>query len=298
MVCHTDQIRIAHIYNSIDGSKKYLLKLNDGSFIESVYIPQSNNEAKLCISNQVGCTNKCAYCATGMKEYTRDMTTSEIVSQVFCIYEDNQDFLREEVRMGILFMGMGEPFFNYDNVISAIECLQDNPVLSILPGDIIVSTSGIIPKMRTFAKEKFRTRLAVSINATDSPTRDKIMPINKIYPLDELLRACLEYTHMSDDRIIVEYVIIKSFNDGLEDAEKLADLVKPMNCEIHLIPFNETKNIRFEKPEQETVKRFYGRLTDKMSEVFLKASYGIDVCGGCGQLGGEYSNGRIAFASY
>lgn len=278
-------VKIDGKYLSKDGSIKYILSLQDNYIIEAVYIPQKVDDIKLCISNQVGCINKCAYCATGTREYVRDMNSEEIVSQIQCILDNQNIHNVDTVKVGILFMGMGEPFFNFDNVINATKIISMDTDLPIPYKNIIVSTSGVIPRIIDFALQKPRPRLAVSINACDDLLRNRLMPINKVYPLKELLNACKLFQEITEGGIIFEYVLIKSINDSRDDLTKLVNIASQFNCEVQLIPYNKTINISFERPSNVSIEMFLNELSQHGIITTLKQSYGIDVFGGCGQLG-------------
>lgn len=278
-------ITIRSKLNSLDGSSKYILTLSDGCEIESVYIPQGDADVKLCISNQVGCVNKCAYCATGSKRYVRDLTANEIVSQIICLVDDNNTTLSD---MGVLFMGMGEPFFNYFNVTQSIKMLTSpGEAYSCNLDSIVVSTSGVVPKIIDFASESSRARLAISLNASNELLRSSLMPINKVFSLKELLNACDHFIDKTGDRLIFEYVLIKGINDSELDLAGLKGIARNYPCEVQLIPYNESRYSLFEKPNPSTVQMFLNELNDSGIHATAKPSYGIDVLGGCGQLGGD-----------
>lgn len=210
----------------------------------------------------------------------------EIVAQVSLIYKEQALLNFRPNRLGILFMGMGEPFFNYQNVMKAINIFISLESFKIPTDMIIISTSGIVPRILDFSSEICRPRLAVSINACDNALRDRLMPINKIYPLEQLLNTCKSFIERTGDKIIFEYVLIKNINDSEIHMQKLIKMLKPFDCEIHLIPFNENEHIKFFRPENEAIERFYLGCKNEGLEATLKPSYGVDILGGCGQLKG------------
>lgn len=279
------QIRALKRILSLDGSSKYIIRLPDKSRIEAVYIPQQDGSVKVCISNQVGCVNKCSYCATGTQQFVRNMTTDEILGQIDCM-------LRKEISygniipdaIGVLFMGMGEPFFNYENVISAIKGIDENKSRVPRVESVIVSTSGVVPGIMRFAKETTPARLAVSINAPNDSIRSSLMPINLVYPMKEVLSACSHYVSTTKKRIIIEYVLLADLNDSVSHAQEFADMVRYLTCEIHLIPFNAHKKVHYRSPSSSAVARFQSVLRSEGLMIALKPSYGTDILGGCGQL--------------
>ena len=281
------QIETLRCLNSDDGSFKYILQLSDGNQIETVFIPEQQNTAKICISNQIGCFNKCAYCATGMLHYIRDMSANEIVGQLHHVLNNHLMNNLSLNDLGVLFMGMGEPFFNYENVVLAIRAIEKIDFSTPIKTNVIVSTSGIVPGIIRFSDEHVSARLAVSINPPNDLLRSSIMPINKIYPLQDVLSACQYYTSTTQNRIIIEYILLADFNDDIEHAAELTDKLAHLPCEIQLIPFNSFRQARYTTPSESDIKKFKSVLEAKGFHVSLKPSYGQDILGGCGQLGGE-----------
>lgn len=278
-------IKTTRCIHSIDGSSKYMLKLPDGNRVEAVYIPQADGTVKVCISNQVGCVNKCAYCATGMQRYVRDMTAQEILAQLVHLLSKQQSLTPLPGDIGVLFMGMGEPMFNYDNVMSAIRFMETNGSNLSCVRSVIVSTSGVVPGIVRFSQEDTFARLAVSINAPNDSVRTSLMPINRVYSLREVLSACEYYTSTTKKQIIIEYVLLDGINDGIDAALEFIQNIGHFPCEIHLIPFNSYKKARYQTPKSDTVLRFRSILESSGLSVALKPSYGQDILGGCGQLG-------------
>ena len=275
------KFKIVDCKYSADLSKKYIFSLHDGEYIEAVYIKKSGENSNFCISSQVGCTNKCQYCKTGKLEYKRDLLSEEIVKQVRFIAKDNS--LSDLGNVKVLYMGMGEPFFNYDNVVLSTRLI--NKEFGISQNNLIISTSGVIPCIAKYAKESFRSALAVSLNAPNSRLRSFLMPINKVYPYDELLDACYRYVEITNDKIIIEYILLDGVTDGLDQADELAVRIKDLCCDVHIIPFNSFSNSRFVAPTRENTNLFIEHLRAQGLSVLVKPSHAIDVYGGCGQLG-------------
>lgn len=263
---------------SSDGTQKYLFRLSDGASIESVLIPDEDRTT-LCISSQVGCAMGCEFCLTGTFRLTRNLTTAEIVNQVCAVKR------REPVR-NIVFMGMGEPLHNLDNVIGALKILTNPDGFQISSRKVTVSTAGLVPEMAQLGAA-VTVNLAVSLNATTDEVRDRIMPINRRYPLKELLAACKAFPLPSRRWITVEYVMIRDLNDSLDDARRLVRLISTFPSKVNLIPFNEHEGCSFRTPSQEAIDRFHKFLLDKHVTVITRSSRGGDISAACGQLKGK-----------
>ncbi|MBW2569289.1 MAG: 23S rRNA (adenine(2503)-C(2))-methyltransferase RlmN [Deltaproteobacteria bacterium] len=265
---------------SQDGTKKYLFKLKDGQFIESVLIP-GKNRYTLCISSQVGCAQGCKFCLTAKQGFTRNLTKGEIVAQVRDILNDQ---IEPEHLTNIVFMGMGEPLANYRNVISAINTITDNQWgLAFASRKVTVSTAGIVSKLLSLGCDT-KANLAVSLNATDNKTRSMLMPINRRYPIEKLLDACREYQLQPRRRITFEYILIKGINDFPEDANRLAELLEPIKAKINLIPFNEHEGCSFKRPTESAINDFREILLSNNYTVIIRHSKGQDISAACGQL--------------
>lgn len=260
-----------------DQSIKYLFQLEDDSQIESVLM-FDGNRATLCISTQVGCAIDCKFCATGMMGLNRHLTPGEILDQVLAVQKLNGTRVTN-----VVCMGMGEPFHNYDNLIKACELLSDELGLNLARRHIVVSTSGLIPKIYRFADENHKYRLAISLNATLDEIRSRIMPLNKKWPIAELMKAAAYYTKKSDLRVTIEYVLMAGLTDSLEDAKRLKNIVKGLFCKINLIPYNATLG-EFKRPEERRIMQFYEQMRDLTVPVTIRWSKGDDIDAGCGQL--------------
>ena len=261
-----------------DGTKKYLFRLSDGSAVESVLIPDEGRNT-LCISSQVGCAMKCAFCLTGSFGLSRNLTTAEIVNQVCAVKRD------EPVR-NIVFMGMGEPLANLSAVIPAVKILTDPDGFQFSTRKVTVSTSGLVPEMAELGRA-VTVNLALSLNATTDEVRSRIMPVNRVYPLKELLAACKAFPLPSRRWITIEYVMIRELNDTLEDAKRLVRLISNIPSKVNLIPFNEHESSDFRCPTQESIDRFHKYLLDKNVTVITRSSRGSDISAACGQLKGR-----------
>lgn len=272
-------IKILSKEKSKDDCTKYTLILEDGEIIEAVHIPLLD-ETKLCISCQVGCPNKCKHCATGRDiEYVRDLTSHEIFEQVKVLSDNNNDNFRNYT---ILFMGMGEPFFNYNNLIKSFSLFNE---IGIENDRITVSTSGIIPQINEFIKLTRRPKLAISIHAADNEQRDKLVPINKVYGLLDLIDTIKNYTKITGDEVIIQYTLIKGFNDTLNDINNMEAILSEIKCELQIIPFNPFPTSSLKSPSKTDVDFFCNQLSSRGFKLSLKPSRGNDVFGGCGQLG-------------
>ena len=279
-------LELVHVLESReDGTKKYLFRLRDGNLIESVLIPEmKKGYFTLCISSQAGCAMGCRFCLTAKQGLKRNLSTSEIVDQVVQVKRNmsNPDRLRN-----IVFMGMGEPLANYDSVIKAIDILLDPDGMNFSYRRVTVSTCGLIPQMKRFARDTTAS-LAVSLNASDNETRNLIMPVNKKYPLEELISVCRRLSLPKRRRITFEYVLIGNVNDEEGDAIRLADLVRGTRSKINLIPFNPHSEIGFAAPSMMKVLRFQETLLKNNLTVIIRKSRGRDIMAACGQLTGYH----------
>ncbi len=274
------RLKAEQIETSRDGSRKYLFKLKDGKYIESVLIPERDHYT-LCVSSQVGCAQGCQFCLTAAGGFERNLTRGEIIAQVRDIKNELDDPLR---LTNIVFMGMGEPLANYKNLISAIGVITDTAAgLRLASRRVTVSTAGLVPKLSNLGRDT-RVNLAVSLNATDNETRDRLMPINCTYPLEKLLEACRQYPVAPGRRITFEYILIKGINDSESDARRLAKLLQPIRCKINLIPYNPNEGCDFDRPSEEVIQAFYNILFAKNYTVIVRRSKGQDISAACGQL--------------
>ena len=261
-----------------DGTRKYLFDLADGNAVESVLIPDEGRNT-LCISSQAGCAMGCKFCLTGTFRLARNLTTSEIVNQVCAVRRD------AEIR-NIVFMGMGEPLHNLENVVRAIRILMDGNGLQFSNRRVTVSTCGLVPEMALLGKE-VTVNLAVSLNATTEEQRNQLMPVNRTYPLAVLMQACKQFPLPSRRKITFEYVMIGGLNDTLDDAKRLLRLIADIPNKVNLIPFNEHEGCAFKSPTREAIDAFHKYLIDRNVTVITRESRGGDISAACGQLKGR-----------
>jgi 23S rRNA (adenine2503-C2)-methyltransferase len=262
------------------GARKLLFELSDGNVIESVYIPEAGRRT-LCVSSQVGCALGCSFCETGRMGFIRNLTTGEIVDQVlYCVRELGQRLTN------LVFMGMGEPFLNYENVLAACELFSDGDGIAISPRRIVISTAGVLPGILRFADEGRRFRLAVSLNAALDRQRRELMPIANTYALGELLNAVKYYHGKTGVRPTFEYVLIAGVNDAVDDARRLKKLLSGVPCKINLIPYNPTGN-EYARPDDAAIRSFHEALAPLRAPVMIRWSRGDDIDAACGQLAGR-----------
>ena len=257
---------------------KYLFKLEDGQLIEAVAIPNQNQQYTLCISTQVGCPLKCKFCASGLKGWLRNLSIYEIVEQVMFIKKADITI------SNIVFMGIGEPFLNYENVIKAIEIINDPKLINIGARKITISTSGIFEGIDQFSDFDKQVRLSVSLHFPDDKLRTCYMPINEKYPLDELIKKVKNYQHKTNRLVTFEYILFKSINDNIKWADKLINLLKGLDYKINLIPYNPVEGLDFQAPDQRKVTEFYEYLVNNNIKVTLRKKKGDDIKAACGQL--------------
>jgi len=271
---------------SRDGTRKYLFRLADNNAIESVLIPEEDRST-LCISSQVGCAMACEFCLTGTFRLARNLTTAEIVNQVCAV--------KKEVELrNIVFMGMGEPLANLDNVVRALRIITAPDGLQFSTRRVTVSTAGLVPELDMLGKA-VTVNLAVSLNATTDGVRSRLMPINRKYPLRVLLDACRRFPLPARRMITFEYVMISGVNDTLEDAKRLVRLISNIPSKVNLIPFNEHEGCSLRKSDQDTIDLFHRYLLDKHVTVITRASRGDDISAACGQLRGKMESGHQVY---
>ncbi|PJB83566.1 MAG: 23S rRNA (adenine(2503)-C(2))-methyltransferase RlmN [Acidobacteria bacterium CG_4_9_14_3_um_filter_49_7] len=265
-----------------DGTVKFGLVLNDNNIIESVLIPMETGKRTFCISSQVGCAMGCEFCNTARMGFVRNLTPSEIVCQV--LHLRRQAELNEKQAFNVVFMGMGEPLANLDNVLKAMSILTDRDGLNLSRRRITVSTCGIVNGIRRLAREPHPPRLAISLNASDDETRQKIMPITEGNPLSELLDQLRRYPLPPRERFTFEYVLIKNVNDRDKDAANLSRLLNKLRYKINLIPFNPFPGSDFLPPDPARIEAFQQILFSKNITATIRKSKGQDIQGACGQL--------------
>ncbi|PIS30504.1 MAG: 23S rRNA (adenine(2503)-C(2))-methyltransferase RlmN [Candidatus Marinimicrobia bacterium CG08_land_8_20_14_0_20_45_22] len=262
----------------IDETVKYLFAMEDGLFVESVYMVEEKR-VTVCLSTMIGCPIGCSYCATALMGFSRNLTAGEIVDQLTLI-----NSLGKKPVTNVVFMGMGEPFLNYENVISAANILNSELGPAIAAKKITISTCGIVPAIYRFADDGHRFKLAVSLSAADDSKRNKLIPINRKYPLKELMKAIEYYTRKSKRRVTFEYILIKGFNDSPEDAHRIISLLGSLPCKLNLIPYNPNEYIGYKPPDESVVDRFIQEVYQSPFTVTVRRSKGSDISAACGQL--------------
>ena len=258
--------------------KKYLFELSDGNLIESVLMYHDYG-ISICVSSQVGCNMGCAFCESGRLKKVRNLEAHEVVQQLLLIEED------ANIRIShVVVMGIGEPFDNYNNIMDFIRIINEPKGIDIGARHITVSTCGIVPKIKEFAKDFNQVNLAISLHAPNDTIRNKIMPISKAYKLNELINSIKEYIKLTNRRVTFEYIMLENINDSLECAKELANLIKNLNCYVNLIPYNETENIQFKRTKKMQILAFYDILKKNGINVTIRKEFGSKVDAACGQL--------------
>ena len=269
---------------SADGTEKFLFRLQDGNLIESVLM-RHNYGTSICVTSEVGCNMGCAFCASGMKKKLRNLSAGEIVLQLESVYE----VIKEKISH-IVVMGIGEPFDNYQNVINFLHIVNEPHGLEIGSRHISVSTCGLVPMIYEYAKEDLQSNLAISLHAPNNEIRDQIMPINKAYRIEELVKAISDYIVATNRRVTIEYILIDGLNDSIKCANELADLLHGLNVYINLIPYNEVKEKPFKRSKKEQMRKFYDTLKKRSMNVTLRLEQGADIDAACGQLRSKHMN--------
>ena len=263
---------------SSDGTKKYLFDILDGNAIETVLMSYHHGYS-LCVSSQVGCKMGCKFCASTGIQFARNLTSGEIVEQILAVEQDNN------IRISnIVFMGIGEPLDNYENVVNAIRIINNQKGINIGARHISISTSGLVPKIYKLAEENIQCTLSISLHATTNEKRSSMMPVNNVYPIEELLKACKDYINKTNRRISFEYALAKDNNDNLEDAKRLVHLLKGMICHVNLIPINKIENGAYTKSSNENIMKFRDYLNDHGIVATIRRELGSDIDAACGQL--------------
>lgn len=275
---------IAKIYHSQDGTRRYLFKLFDGKEIESVWIPEPDR-ATICISSQVGCALACEFCLTAQMGLKRNLSTGEIVGQITAVLTDIYGAKQPADRqINIVMMGMGEPLLNYQNVMAAIGLMSDTEGLALSTRHITLSTAGIVPRIYDLGKEAVRPRLAISLTGATDELRNKLMPINKRYPLKDVIEACRQFPLKPRERITFEYVMLDGVTDSDQDAHRLAKLLGGLEAKVNLIPHNPAEELPFQASPWERILAFQQILMAHHLVAFIRRPRGQDIFAACGQL--------------
>ncbi|MCZ4106882.1 23S rRNA (adenine(2503)-C(2))-methyltransferase RlmN [Brevundimonas diminuta] len=275
---------------SKDGTRKWLIRTAPGIEIETVYIPDVGRAGALCVSSQVGCTLNCTFCHTGTQKLVRNLTTAEIVAQVQVARDDLDEWPspKEDRRLSnIVFMGMGEPLYNLDHVANAIDIISDNEGIALSRRRITVSTSGVVPQLNALG-ERTAAMLAISLHATNDPLRDRLVPLNKKYPLDQLMAAIRAYPGLSNARrVTFEYVMLKGVNDSPAEARALIKLIEGIPSKVNLIPFNPWPGTDYQCSDWKTIETFAAILNKAGYASPIRTPRGRDILAACGQLKSE-----------
>jgi len=278
---HTGLPEIKDVFHSQDGTIKFGIAASDGRIMESVLIPEKDRNT-LCISSQIGCRMGCRFCVTGKIGFIRNLTSAEIIGQIMAV----KNYCGEQKITNIVFMGMGEPVDNLDTLLHTLEIMKNPFGLDFSHRRITVSSVGLLEGLRTL--EPKVAGLAISLNAADEEKRTYLMPINRLYPIRDIISFVRGFRGSKRIRITFEYVLIKGLNDSLKDAQQLAELLAGVKCKINLIPFNESPYVEFKAPEEKAVNQFHEYLLERHFTAIVRDSRGSDIGAACGQLGARY----------
>ena len=281
-----DKIDVVRVLGSTDTTRKFLFRLSDGNLIESVLIPASpalyglpSDRRTICLSTQVGCAYGCKFCASGLDGWKRNLRPDEIVNQIMAVEEQSGERIDN-----IVFMGMGEPLANYDNLMRAIQIINAPWGISIGARHITISTSGLVPQIRKLAEQPLQIRLAVSLHGATDDVRSSIMPVNRKYNLSALLEACRYFTSRKKQQITFEYILIAKVNDSEEQARELAKHARALEAKVNLIPYNKVEGLDWARPSTDRQKRFLAVLRAAGVRATLRREKGDDIAAACGQL--------------
>lgn len=266
-------------FDSIDGTRRYLVRLQDDELAETVYIPEESRDT-ICISSQIGCALACTFCLTGQLGLTRHLSAGEIVTQALVAQRENIS----SRGFNIVLMGMGEPLHNYDNVMKAIRILHDKDGLNMSMSRITLSTAGLLPAIERLAAEPMIPNLAISLTGATNEKRNELMPINRRYPIEQLLDAVRRFPLKHRQRVTFEYVLLRGVTDAPEDALHLVKLLKGIRAKVNLIPFNEAEELSYRRPLDAALERFQQVLIENNISAFVRKNRGNDISAACGQL--------------
>lgn len=279
-------IKVTRKQGSRDTTRKYLWQLNQGDFVESVLIPASPDlygeradRFTLCVSSQVGCAYGCKFCASGLEGWRRNLSAGEIVAQIIEAERESEDTINN-----LVFMGMGEPMANYENLMQAIEIINAPWGLNIGARHITISTSGLVPRIKDLADQPKQLRLAISLHGATNEVREKIMPVNQKYPVEELIEACEYYAQRKKQMITFEFILIKGINDTKEQARELVRLAKRVHAKVNLIPYNTVTGLDWERPSMNVINQFASIVKNEGVKSTVRLEKGHDIDAACGQL--------------
>lgn len=281
-----DAVRPDKTIEAKDGTKKYLCRAGDGAAVECVFIPNEEERATVCISTQVGCAMGCTFCRTGSMGFRRDLTQGEILGQLILIMRD------EDMPVtNVVLMGMGEPLANLGAVSGAVEVLLDGRAFGLSKRRVTLSTCGVLPGLKEFVS-KFDIKIAISLNAATDEVRTRLMPINKKYPIADIMSFCREYSKKSRYRITFEYILMRGINDSMEDAKKLVSLLRGVNAKVNLISYNPHEGSPFKAPDPSTAQNLSDYLREHHIQSNVRKSRGQEIMAACGQLAVMGGNGE------
>jgi 23S rRNA (adenine2503-C2)-methyltransferase len=283
---------------SADGTRKWAIRVGNGNCVETVLIP-SGGRNTLCVSSQVGCMLDCSFCSTGKQGFNGNLTAGEIIAQVWLVQRRLQELGEERGVTNVVLMGMGEPLLNFDAAVTATDLMMDDWAFGLSKRRVTISTAGVVPAIYELGKVT-DISLAVSLHAPDNPLRDELVPINRKYPIEELLAACRAYLEGLGERrsVTIEYTLMKGVNDSVEQADALADVLRGLRCKVNLIPFNPFPASGFERPERAAVEAFQSRLVNHGYATMLRTTRGEDIAAACGQLVGAVEDRTRRQARY
>src|SRR5262245_59153488 len=269
-------------FDSIDGTRRYLIRLQDGEMAETVFIPETGRNT-ICISSQIGCALACTFCMTGQLGLIRHLTAGEIVTQAVVAQRDNLSWPDRD-NFNIVMMGMGEPLHNYDNVMKALRILHDEHGMNMSMSRITLSTAGMLPGVERLANEPAIPNLAISLTGATNEKRNELMPINRKQPLEQLLEVVRRFPLKHRQRVTFEYVLLRGITDSPEDALQLVKLLKGIRAKVNLIPLNEAEELGYQRPSDAVVEKFQQILIDHHISAFVRKNRGNDISAACGQL--------------
>jgi 23S rRNA (adenine2503-C2)-methyltransferase len=292
----TTEVRLPEVVwdrESKDGTRKWLIRLFDGNCVETVFIPEENR-GTLCISSQVGCALNCSFCSTAKQGFNRNLSVAEMIGQLWIAYRDlsspSPNRVKERVITNVVLMGMGEPLLNFENVITAMDIMMDDFAYNLSKYRVTVSTSGLIPQMKQL-KEASNVSLAVSLHAPNDELRNNLVPINKKYPLEELMAICKSYYENEPRRVVTfEYVMLAQVNDTEDHARQLVKLLRGVPCKVNLIPFNSFPNSGYQRSKIEVILHFQKILIQRGVHTTIRKTRGDDIEAACGQLVGKFQD--------
>jgi len=268
-------------YSSGDGTVRYLFRLADAQKIETVLMPEMARDT-ICVSTQAGCPVDCKFCLTGTMGFFRNLTVGEIAGQVLLLMKEHN--VAFERQLNLVFMGMGEPMYNYQNVMDAIHLMADAEGMGVALSRMTLSTAGVVPGIEQFGKELKRPRLAISLNATTDNLRNEIMPLNRKWPIADLLKACREFPLREREKLTFEYVLLDGVNDCVQDAQRLTKLLAGLRCKVNLIGLNPGTELPYRTPSEDRISQFQSILVKKGIPAFIRKPRGRDIYAACGQL--------------